>query len=600
MAVITKQQLENAALDAVALENIVNGAADRANPGHPDGTVTTRLGVTIRTIANVLSLQIAQETIATQQAEIAATKAAEAANSATIAAAVPNALIDGPRLLENTANIYGFISTRRLVSTYSGPLVRLRKSTDTTGAAEQDFYAATGSDKLDVAAITTWLGADSAFVRKVYGQRNTSHYAEQATTTRQPSLTISGADAFVTFASGKYLNLSSMLDFAVYKDGVTIGLIGQVPGVPDTARVLVGFSKGTGANNNRAGLIIDTSNRLRLSTTPFDDLSGYHGTGSEVSVGTSWFAAVTRADWRGGTGKVKVGSTETSYTMSERVKSEKTTSAGARLNGHSTDSGLAWNFHTLVLYDAIPSDVVTEQVRGALATYVPGYVAPTPASTIWLVGDSQVAGNSIVPNSTYQPTATYADRPGPVLANKYESATGTYRYVHKKGYPGQTSGQIRTNFIDTIVSQLKPNDVVYIQAGTNNDYSTPTLRQAIVDDIQAMIDAGLAAQPTVKFIVGTVPFFSSETSTPLTTKWTNKNALNTQLSSAFASYIWDVATMLATYGGNTDGRTPDALLWRFENGHYDGHRGVLGTKVEYADGSGELPGLFGVIQARAI
>lgn len=54
MAVITKTQLENASRDADDLALIVNGAADRPNPGQANGTVTTRLGQVVRTVARVI------------------------------------------------------------------------------------------------------------------------------------------------------------------------------------------------------------------------------------------------------------------------------------------------------------------------------------------------------------------------------------------------------------------------------------------------------------------------------------------------------------------------------------------------------------------
>ena len=53
MAVISRAELENAQRDVTDLGKVVNGAADLANPGHPVGTVQTRLGATIKTLAKV-------------------------------------------------------------------------------------------------------------------------------------------------------------------------------------------------------------------------------------------------------------------------------------------------------------------------------------------------------------------------------------------------------------------------------------------------------------------------------------------------------------------------------------------------------------------
>lgn len=63
MAVITREQLENASVDAADLGQIVGGAVDRSNPGHDSGTVTTRLGETVKTAAKVMASAAAALTL---------------------------------------------------------------------------------------------------------------------------------------------------------------------------------------------------------------------------------------------------------------------------------------------------------------------------------------------------------------------------------------------------------------------------------------------------------------------------------------------------------------------------------------------------------
>lgn len=55
MPAITQIQLENASRDALDLALVVNGPADRPNPTGPSGTVTTRLGGDVPTLAKVLA-----------------------------------------------------------------------------------------------------------------------------------------------------------------------------------------------------------------------------------------------------------------------------------------------------------------------------------------------------------------------------------------------------------------------------------------------------------------------------------------------------------------------------------------------------------------
>ena len=51
---ITKDQLVNASWDADVLAEVINGAVNRPNAPHPDGTVTTRLGLALKTIAKAV------------------------------------------------------------------------------------------------------------------------------------------------------------------------------------------------------------------------------------------------------------------------------------------------------------------------------------------------------------------------------------------------------------------------------------------------------------------------------------------------------------------------------------------------------------------
>lgn len=53
MAVISRTELENAQRDVTDLGKVVNGAADLANPGKAVGTVTTRQGLVVKTLAKV-------------------------------------------------------------------------------------------------------------------------------------------------------------------------------------------------------------------------------------------------------------------------------------------------------------------------------------------------------------------------------------------------------------------------------------------------------------------------------------------------------------------------------------------------------------------
>src|SRR5690242_18614981 len=53
MALVRSQEWPDASSDAQALEDVINGAPDRPNPGQANGTVTTRTGRVLKTLANL-------------------------------------------------------------------------------------------------------------------------------------------------------------------------------------------------------------------------------------------------------------------------------------------------------------------------------------------------------------------------------------------------------------------------------------------------------------------------------------------------------------------------------------------------------------------
>lgn len=77
---------------------------------------------------------------------------------------------------------------RRLLTSYVGSLVRIRRSSDN---AEQDI-GVTVAGVLDTAAITTFVGANSAYVTTVYDQSGNGRNYTQATAARQPRIVNAG------------------------------------------------------------------------------------------------------------------------------------------------------------------------------------------------------------------------------------------------------------------------------------------------------------------------------------------------------------------------------------------------------------------------
>lgn len=95
-------------------------------------------------------------------------------------------------------------STRRVLTAYTGPLLRVRRSSDDT---EQDIgYQTNGS--LDVSALATFVGANSGFVTKWYDQSGNTRDMAQANANKQPRIVNAGVNDTI---SGRV---------AIFTDGV--------------------------------------------------------------------------------------------------------------------------------------------------------------------------------------------------------------------------------------------------------------------------------------------------------------------------------------------------------------------------------------------
>lgn len=92
--------------------------------------------------------------------------------------------------LDSLASTSVAYSTRRLRSGYTGPLLRVRRSSDN---AEQDIsYTLAGN--LNTAALATFCGANSCFITTWYDQSGNGRNAVQAGTTEQPRVVNGGVN----------------------------------------------------------------------------------------------------------------------------------------------------------------------------------------------------------------------------------------------------------------------------------------------------------------------------------------------------------------------------------------------------------------------
>lgn len=162
-----------------------------------------------------------------------------------------------------TANLWGAFAFKRLLSLYTGPLIRVRRSSDN---AEQDIgYLTDGS--LDTAALASFVGANSAFIVIWYDQAGSANDLSQATAANQARIVNSGA------YDGK-----AVLDTTDYWSTAT-----SIPASSKFAFYSKLFRHGTASTN----VYFSTTNLL---TGGFNGLQGYSNAGqNDVGgfVGTS-------------------------------------------------------------------------------------------------------------------------------------------------------------------------------------------------------------------------------------------------------------------------------------------------------------------------
>lgn len=114
-------------------------------------------------------------------------------------------------LLSNVAATpFRAYSIRQVRSAYTGPIIRVRRSSDST---EQDIGAiASGADKgfLDTSALLAFVGAGNGFLTKWYDQSGNAYDLIQATPARQPRIVNAGVvDLVNSFASPSFAPAST-------------------------------------------------------------------------------------------------------------------------------------------------------------------------------------------------------------------------------------------------------------------------------------------------------------------------------------------------------------------------------------------------------
>lgn len=241
-------------------------------------------------------------------------------------------------------------SLRREFSAYTGPLVRLRRSSDN---AELDFTTATGSYWIDVAAIESWASGSNIYIAKFYniGTVGSSGDCAESNATLQYQLGASGTvytegtnlrPYFIKTNNIYETTSSTVFDF-MFDANVDISVVtlGHNYGVGATA----GGSGTTGSGTAYLLFYLNTGNRMgwvavQNGTTI---ISGFHAPASGTK-GAAWI-------WRMGT-EVETywnGSTLNTHLDTDSFTNPVTPIAASHLVWGPT---LFMHAHSLLVYDS--------------------------------------------------------------------------------------------------------------------------------------------------------------------------------------------------------------------------------------------------------
>lgn len=194
-------------------------------------------------------------------------------------------------VLDGLPSISAAFSVRRLASSYTGPILRVRRSSDNS---EQNIgYDASGN--LDTVSLTSFCGSGSCFIRTWYDQSGNGDDAVQTTPSRQPRIVNAGtietlnarpsivydgtSSGFLAQATGAMGPMTTLTIVGVFKMTTNKGM--QMFDIRETTGVPVldeGNTDGFAARRrNDAGVLISTATMTK-NTTPHVTSIIYDGT----------------------------------------------------------------------------------------------------------------------------------------------------------------------------------------------------------------------------------------------------------------------------------------------------------------------------------
>lgn len=407
--------------------------------------------------------------------------------------------------LSNQTNLFVAFSMRQLTPQYTGPLVRIQRSSDNT---QQDFAAVNGW--VSVAGVASFIGAGSGTVAKWYDQSGNGHDVAQGTLANQPSWApnqYAGRSAAVFNGGAKALTNASVAwavnDLQLY---AVTNYFPDPNGQAFRGLFTIGAAIGTYFNSSAAsdwavGDAYTFGNQSTAGAAP-RAIPMVPGFGTGITAQEDLTLSAASVDWvtNGAANPLRV------------AVAGQVPAVTAAMN----ISGLTFGFFGAV-YELIVFKAVYANRLSLRANQKANYIS-AGAGAIDGWGDSLTAGNQDGSGTTYLK----------VLASLF---LPTVKEVSNDGVGGQTSSQIIVRF------QAKPSAVNYgniFWTGTNGG-DGPT---AILSNVASMTAAVTSGKYLVLSAMNSVLTPSGNSS------YNDVITVNTGYASAYGSKYLDIRSML--------------------------------------------------------
>lgn len=268
--------------------------------------------------------------------------------------------------LDALSSKYGVYSPAyRVLTAYSatGNLIRVRRSTDDV---EADFGAVYATGLLDTSAVTTWLGGGTGYVTTLYDQSGNGYDATQATSTKQPTLDLSGSIPCVQF-DGTDDNYSPAGAVGFARNQGTASIIAVAAYPTAITATIVGVSIG-GSGLSRM-VIQRTATVFRAQGRRLDGDSNAQTTG--VAANTNWGVQIGGFDWTNSDlYHVREAASESLTTFQTNGSTSDTNSLGIFLGSSNTASNFFNGKATLFV---LTRDLLSGTAASNLVTSLAGF-----------------------------------------------------------------------------------------------------------------------------------------------------------------------------------------------------------------------------------